>query len=242
MAPNVNDSRKILLGSGGHVPANRRAALIEEIRALFGPDVKKFLFIPYALLTHDRSVEEFQELNFNAGYEVDSIHKHEDDPKGAVQAAEAIYVDGGNCWRLLSELYKRDIVSAIHDKVLAGTPYVGLSAGAEIAAPTMRTTNDMPIVSPPSMDSLNIVSCQMNSHYYDMDISDVYRGETRERRIQEYHEEHNLPVLGLREGCILRVLGGSVTIRGTAGAKLFCKDKPPHDLLPDDNLDAIHSV
>jgi dipeptidase E len=115
--------------------------------------------------------------------------------------------------------------------------YAGASAGSNVAAPTIKTTNDMPIVEPPSLRSLGLVSFQINPHYLDPDPGSRHMGETRETRIREFHEEDDTPVIGLREGAMLRVEGESVDLRGQAGARLFRRGQEPLEVAPGSRLD-----
>jgi dipeptidase E len=132
----------------------------------------------------------------------------------------------------LKTLYERDLLDSIRSRVRAGLPYLGSSAGTVIAAPTMRTTNDMPIVQPPSFDALGVVPFQINPHYQDPDPHSTHKGETREDRIREFHEENATPVIGLREGSMLRVEGEAITLLGDHTARLFRRGIAPVELPP----------
>jgi dipeptidase E len=151
-----------------------------------------------------------------AGYGLASVHESPS-PTRAVRDAEAIVVGGGNTFHLLRALYAAGLVEAIRDRVLeGGTPYVGWSAGSVIAAPTMRTTNDMPIVEPPTLDALGLVPFQVNAHYTDAHPPG-FRGETRAERLAEFVAANpGVPVVGLPEGTMLRVEGDDVRLLGTA--------------------------
>ncbi len=229
---------RLLLGGGGHVPMDRRQVLISEIQQFLGTAIKKCLFIPYALHGWDLSVEEYHELGMNAGYHLDPIHKHDDQVR-AVNEAEAIYVDGGNTFRLLKTLYDLHLLEPMKERARAGTPIIGLSAGANIACPTIQTTNDMPIVWPPSPVALDLIPFQLNTHYVDLTTEPGFRGETRLQRIEQYLEENNTTVVGLREGAILRREGDKLQLCGTSGARIFIKGHSPQDLLPDDPVDFL---
>src|SRR6185369_10220527 len=140
---------------------------------------------------------------------------------------DAIFTGGGNTFRLLKTLYERNLLGRIRERVRGGVPYIGSSAGTNIAGPTIKTTNDMPIVWPPSLDALGLVSFQINPHYLDPDPTSTHRGETREERIREFHEENDTPVVGLREGALLRVDDGAVRLIGTAAARIFRRGEEP---------------
>src|SRR3954454_23457530 len=169
-----------------------------EVRDFLGT-LKRVLFVPFAL--HDRNAYAGRARKRFAqfGYELDSLHDAKD-PRAAVESGEAIFIGGGNTWRLLKPLYELDLLGAIRDRVLAGMPYIGSSAGSNVAGPTIKTTNDMPIVQPPSFDAIGLVPFQLNPHFQDPDPNSTHMGETREERVIQFHEENETPVLGLREG------------------------------------------
>ena len=226
---------RLLLGSGGLSTDARRKAWTAELDDFLGP-VQSLLFVPYALEQHDRYVDTMARLGLHAGRTVRGLHR-EADPAGAVALAEAISVGGGNTFRLLDTLQRMGLLAAIRARVLLGMPYVGISAGTNLACPTIKTTNDMPIVWPRSADALGLVPFQVNPHYvpgalFTREVAWYvrYGGETRDDRLREFHEENAVPVLALREGSILRVEGAAATIRGAAGARLFEKGKAPADL------------
>lgn len=206
------------------------------MQSFFG-GVSEILFVPYALSSHDRYLAVLSERGLNAGLDLRGIHR-EPDPVRAVQEAGAIYVGGGNTFRLLNALYELGLVDVIRERVRGGMPYMGVSAGTNVACPTMMTTNDMPIVQPPSFRALDLVPFQVNAHYFSGDTwvrtGDSYSqhfGETRDDRIREFHEMNDTPVVGLREGGLIRVEGGSYALVG-ASARLFVKGQPPADVEP----------
>src|SRR5947209_20547536 len=135
---------RVLLGSGGYRTPERVAILANAMRAFFG-SVRRLLFVPYALADHDGYVAKMTERGINAGYELDGLHRHAD-PRRAVREAEALFVGGGNTFRLLDTLYRLDLLDVIRERVRGGLPYLGVSAGSNLAGPTIKTTNDMPIV------------------------------------------------------------------------------------------------
>lgn len=166
--------------------------------------VTKILFVPYALANQDGYASKIRERLALMGFSVDSIHEFED-KKAAISSAQAVFVGGGNTFRLITKLYSDDILIAIRERVLEGMPYIGTSAGTNVACPTIKTTNDMPIVQPPSFDALSIIPFQINPHYLDAPEESKHMGETREERIREFLEENDVAVVGLREGTLLRV-------------------------------------
>nr|WP_092130387.1 dipeptidase PepE [Polaromonas sp. YR568] len=201
-------------------------------RALQG-HAKRVLFIPYAAVVPSFSDFEAQVTPVfeRLGYACESIHRYAD-PKAAVASAEAIVMGGGNTFALLKRLYEADLIGAIRDRVLGGMPYVGWSAGANVAGPTMRTTNDMPVVEPPSLKALNLVPFQINPHF----ISGKppgFNGESREERLAEFFVlNSSVRVLALPEGTGLFVEGDYATVMGEAPA-LRLRGGMPAVSLPD---------
>jgi dipeptidase E len=224
-----DDSRRILLLSTSTVHGGGYLDYAEEeIRDFLG-HVRRVLFVPYAL--HDRAAYATKVRGRFAtfGCELDSIHEA-NDPRGAVLSAEAVFVGGGNTFRLLKALYDFGLLSAIRDRVSSGMPYMGSSAGSNIAGPTIRTTNDMPIVQPPAFEALGLVAFQINPHFVDAVPDSKHMGETREERIAQYLEENETPVIGLREGAMVRVHAGTAKLFGSAGARLFRRGEPEREL------------
>ena len=208
-----------------------------EIRDFLGP-VRRVLFFPWALKDLDSYAAKVRERLGRMGFAVDSAHEAPD-PVRAVEDAEAVFVGGGNTFRLLKTMYEKDLLVPLRRRVWEGMPYVGSSAGSNVACATIRSTNDMPILEPPSLTALCLVPFNLNPHYLDPDPTSTHKGETREERIAQFHEENDQPVVGLREGAILRIEGGSVSLRGIARARLFRKGEPPAEFAPGDRLDFL---
>jgi dipeptidase E len=234
---------RVLLGSGGFRTEERVRFLTEQVKALFGP-VGRVLFVPYALGDHDLYLQKVVEKGLHAGYELDGIHRRPD-PKAAVRRARAIFVGGGNTFRLLSDLYRFDLLDVIRETVRGGTPYLGISAGTNVACPTIKTTNDMPITMPPRLDALGLVPFQVNPHYFTgptfVKTEDSFRehfGETRDDRIREFHEMNDAVVIGLWEGGILRVDDPEVVLGG-APARIFRMGQEPEDVSPGARLSGM---
>ncbi|MGE3803509.1 MAG: dipeptidase PepE [Gemmataceae bacterium] len=231
---------KILLGSGGFRTPERIARLAAEMQRFFG-NVSRILFVPYALADHAGYLANMIERGFHAGYQLDGIHNHAD-PREAVAQAEAIFIGGGNTFRLLDTLQRLELLEPIRARVNDGLPYLGISAGSNVACPTIKTTNDMPIVQPASFAALDLVPFQLNPHYYSGDVflqqGESYQshfGETRDERIKEFHELNDTPVLGLWEGGILRIEAGQTRLLA-APARLFRRGHEPVDFEPESEL------
>lgn len=190
------------------------------------------LFIPYARpggISHDDYTKKAAEVFATIGINVKGIHEYEDAVE-AVKNAEAIFTGGGNTFLLVNQLYKTGAMNAIDEAVKNGTPYLGTSAGSNICGMTMQTTNDMPIIYPPSFRTLGLVPFNINPHYLDPVAGSTHMGETRETRIKEFHEFNTLPVLGLREGSWLEVNGKTIALKGDLQARLFRQGQQPQEI------------
>ena len=208
-----------------------------EVVELFG-GLKRVLFVPFALYDRDAYATKARERFEEMGYGLDSVHEA-DDPRRAVEEAEAIFIGGGNTFRLLETLYRLEMIDPIRRRVEAGAPYMGTSAGSNVAGATIKTTNDMPIVEPPSFDALALVRFQINPHYVDPEPGSTHMGETRETRIREFLEENDQTVVGLREGAMLRIEGPLAVLRGARGARIFRRGHDPEEVEHGAHLDAL---
>ena len=184
--------------------------------------IKEILFIPYALKDYDAYAKTVNDYFSTIDISVKGIHTT--DPQTSIVEASSLFIGGGNTFRLLNELYKLDIIEAIRERVINGMPYIGSSAGVNVACPTIKTTNDMPIVYPPSFNGLNLIPFQINPHYIDADPRSTHQGETREQRLKEFCEENNQSVIGLREGAWFWIENERTILKGKTGAKLFKQD------------------
>jgi dipeptidase E len=242
----VEDTMRVMLGSGGFRTPERIRFLTGQMRDLFGT-VESLLFVPYALQDHDGYVRDMCERGINAGYALDGIHRAAD-PHRAVEQAEAIFVGGGNTFRLLKTLYQLNLLDVLRECVRGGLPYLGISAGCNVACPTLMTTNDMPIVQPPSFAALGLVPFQVNPHYFvgrnyvKVGVAcEPHFGETRDERIREFHEMNGTAVVGLWEGGILRVVDGDVSLHG-ARARVFRRGQEPVDVAPGTELNRLLGI
>ena len=194
--------------------------------------VERLLFIPYAR-PKGISYEDYTRLVKEGLKElpmvVSGIHEF-DDPGKALENAQSIFIGGGNTFVLMDTLIKKGILHKLRQVVENGTPYLGTSAGSNITGPNVRTTNDMPIVYPASLDSLNLVPFNLNPHYLDPDPASTHQGETRETRIREFHAYNSEMVIGLREGSWIAVNGGEMILQGSQTARIFQKDRLPFEL------------
>ncbi len=204
--------------------------------------VKKVLFLPYAgvnldpagtMKSFDKYEERVKKVFMELGFELISVHRL-NNPIQAVMMAEAIIIGGGNTFHLVKMLHETGLMTAIRERVLDGIPYIGWSAGANVACPSMRTTNDMPISEPPSFHCLNLVPFQINPHYLDANPSG-HAGETREQRIQEFLTvNREITVAGLREGCLFEIADNKIQMQGKRMLRIFRFGQPPLELSAED--------
>jgi dipeptidase E len=231
-------SRRLLLISTSTVFGTRYLEhAFDELRDVLS-GVSRVLFVPFALRDRDAYAAKAREAFAEMGFGLDSLHEAPD-PKAAAERAEAVFCGGGNTFRLLKALAELDLVGPLRRRALEGMPYTGASAGSNLACPTVRTTNDMPIVEPPSLTALGLVPFQINPHYLDPAPDSTHMGETRETRIREFLEENDVPVVGLREGSMLRVDGDSVLLKGLAGARIFRRGQEPVEATPVSEIAAL---
>lgn len=233
---------KLLLLSNSSAPGHgylehARDAIAEHLRG-----VGELLFVPYALADHDGYTAKVASFMEGLGVRVRGAHTAAE-PARAAADAEAVFVGGGNSFRLLSALHRLGLVAAVRERIAAGAPYMGSSAGTNMACPTLRTTNDMPIVQPPSFEALGLVPFQINPHYLDPLPDSTHMGETREERLRQFMEENDVPVLGLREGTWLRREDARLTLHGAAGgARLFRRGAEPGEHTPGADLSELLRV
>ena len=205
--------------------------LLEELKELY-KEAATILFIPYARpggISYNAYTNKAQTAFSKINKKVIGIHEFEN-PIEAIKKAQGIFVGGGNTFVLVHALYENNSMGILKTVINSGTPYLGTSAGSNICGVNMKTTNDMPIIYPPSFNTLNLVPFNINPHYLDPDTNSTHMGETRETRIKEFHEFNDRPVIGLREGSWIRVKNNSLHLKGTLSARVFKKDKKPFEI------------
>lgn len=201
-------------------------------------DCNEILFVPYARpggISHEAYTTIVSAAFAKINKTVKGLHEF-DDPKAAIQNAQGIFTGGGNTFLLVTQLYENNIMASIAQVVENGTPYLGSSAGSNITGLTMQTTNDMPIIYPPSFKTLGVIPFNLNPHYLDPDSRSKHMGETRETRIKEFHDFNTIPVLGLREGSWLEVNGDTITLKGNLAARLFQQNQEAKEVAPESDL------
>jgi len=237
----MTNRRLLLLSNGSELVGQNPTEFAHgALRDFLGSSVGRVLFVPFATVVN--SEDEYLarvRKNFGPlGYEVESLHEA-GDGRAAVEGADAIAVGGGNTFKLLRGLYNAGVVELIRERVEAGMPYVGWSAGSNLACPTIRTTNDMPIVEPPSFNAFNLVPFQINPHYTDYHPPG-HMGETRDERLGEFvHVNPGVHVIGIREGTMLRVEGDEIKLLGGKSARYFIKGEAPRDIAPGESFNFL---
>ncbi len=214
--------------------------ILPELKIHFG-NCKSILFIPFARpsgISHENYTSKVNDAFAKINIEVKGLHEFENQQK-AIQEAEGIFTGGGNTFLLVAQLYKFDVMNVLAETLKSGTPYLGTSAGSNITGLSMQTTNDMPIVYPPSFQTLGMLSFNLNPHYLDPDNQSKHMGETRETRIKEYHAFNAVPVLGLREGSWLDVKGDLITLKGTLNARIFRKNQLAEEVVTGTDLSKL---
>src|SRR5437868_4199534 len=197
----------------------------EEIKSFLG-SAKTILFFPFALYDRNDYAAKAKSRFATMDYSLESVHSADNRQK-AIDGADAIFIGGGNTFRLLKALQDLDLLEPIRRKIKTGVPYIGSSAGSNVAGPTIKTTKDMPIVQPRSFDSLGLVPFQISPHYLDPDPASTHMGETQEERILQFLEENPTPVVGIREGAWLVIGNGAVALKGSSGARIFRRGQAP---------------
>ncbi len=212
------------------------------ISDFFGKKIKKIAFVPFAGVTvkWDDYEAKVQSVFSELGYEITSFHKAED-YREVLEDSDAVAVGGGNTFKLVHDLHASGLMKLIAEFVGEGMPYIGWSAGSNITCPSLRTTNDMPVIEPPYFDTLNLIPFQINPHYLDKN-PEGHGGETREDRINEFLElNRKIHVVGLREGTILQLEDSKLTLVGDRPARIFKYGQPPYELTSQDDFSFLMS-
>ena len=199
--------------------------------------VAELVFVPFALRDRPAYTAKVAARFAQEGIRVRGLTPH-GEGRRVLQDAQAVFVGGGNTFRLLKTLQDADLLGPLGERAREGLRYMGASAGTNLAGPTIMTTNDMPIVQPAGFVALGLVPFQINPHYIDADPASRHMGETREERLREYLEENDRVVVGLREGSWLEVEGARVTLRGGRAARIFQRGQEPRELAADGELGA----
>lgn len=237
----MSNSLNLLLASSSRVhPYEYLEYCSDEISDFFSSS-NNIIFIPYARpggISYDKYTDLANEGFKRAGKKVKGIHEY-NSTADALNDADGVFTGGGNTFLLLKTLYENDVLNPLKKRIKDGLNYMGTSAGTNITGPSIKTTNDMPIVYPPSFNSLEAVNFNINPHYLDPNPNSTHKGETRETRINEYHFHNENLVVGLREGSILRIQGGKVRLIGEHSVRIFEKDKNAIEINDDDTLTKI---
>lgn len=205
--------------------------LLDEIEVLYA-SCQTILFIPFARpggISHDDYTTKVKSAFSRINKKVVGLHEYENQVE-AITNAEGIFTGGGNTFLLVTQLYENNMMGILSETLKKGTPYLGSSAGSNITGVSMQTTNDMPIIYPPSFTTLELIPFNLNPHYLDPDTNSRHMGETRETRIKEFHAFNSTPVLGLREGSWLKVNGNQIVLKGDLTARLFRQNENPVEI------------
>ncbi|WP_044402624.1 dipeptidase PepE [Lacinutrix sp. Hel_I_90] len=205
--------------------------LLEALKVLF-QDTSDILFIPYARpggISHDDYTSRMATVFSTINKTLKGIHEFKNASE-AIKQAKGIFIGGGNTFVLVSQLYKNDCINSLKTAINNGIPYLGTSAGSNICGLTMSTTNDMPVVYPPSFKTLGFVPFNINPHYLDPIENSKHMGETRETRINEFHHYNTQPVIGLREGSWIQVKGNEIQLKGTLKARVFEYEQDAYEI------------
>jgi dipeptidase E len=233
--------KKLIIASTSTLHAGNYLEYILPVLKNHFSNCTTILFIPYAQpggITYDDYTSivrnAFKTININ----VQGLHEC-DNPTEALENAEGIFTGGGNTFLLVTKLYKNQVMNSLRTAIANGIPYLGSSAGSNITGLTMQTTNDMPIIYPPSFETLGVLPFNLNPHYLDPDVHSKHMGETRETRIKEFHTINSTPVLGLREGSWLEVNDNKIILKGNLTARWFRQNKSPIELESETDLSEL---
>lgn len=230
--------KNCIIASTSTVHGSQPLEYLEEALLELFKDVHEILFIPFARpsgITHEEYTQHVNKAFKRIQKKAIGIHDFSD-PSKALKEADGIFTGGGNTFLLVDQLYKNQILTPLKHAIESGTPYLGTSAGSNICGLTMKTTNDMPIVYPPSFETLGIIPFNINPHYLDPDPTSTHKGETRETRINEFHRFNAAPVVGLREGSWLQVQHTEIMLRGPHTARIFKQNNEAYEMATNSSL------
>ena len=231
-------SSRVLLISNSTLHGHGYLDHVEQgIRDFLGP-ARSVLFFPFALYDREGYAAKARERFGSMGYSVESAHSVAN-AQDAISRTDAFFIGGGNTFRLLKALQDLDLIEPIRRRVREGVPYIGSSAGSNVAGPTIKTTKDMPIVQPRSFEAIGLVPFQISPHFQDPDPNSRHMGETQEERIVQFLEENETPVLGMREGAWVVAEAGTVRLHGTNGARIFRRGHEPVEAKTGDDITAL---
>lgn len=226
--------KNIILASTSSLFGQEYLAYIKDELIHLFDDIDELIFIPYARpggISHEAYTAKAATFFSGIGKKLVGLETF-DDPAAAIQHGRAFFTGGGNTFLLVKTLWEKELMSILKTEVEKGKPYLGTSAGSNIGGLSMQTTNDMPIVYPPSFQTMGLVPFNINPHYLDPDPDSKHNGETRETRILEFLSQQNTPVVGLREGSWIRVIDDTVTTEGAFPSRIFEAGKTPYELVP----------
>jgi len=224
--------KNLIIASTSTVFGGEYLDYLKDTLVNFFAETDEILFIPYARpggISHDEYTEKASEAFKKIDKKLVGIHTF-NKPEEALKNAKGVFTGGGNTFVLVSQLYQNKLMQPLREAIFNGLPYLGTSAGSNICGVTMQTTNDMPIVYPPSFKTLGVIPFNINPHYLDPAPGSTHMGETRETRIQEFHTQNSIPVVGLREGSWLEVKGESILLKGEHSARIFEQNKIPYEV------------
>lgn len=234
--------KKIIIASTSTVhQGNYLDYLLPHLKTHFNT-VRTVTFIPYARpggISHDAYTQKARACFKQIGLEVVGLHEYDNAQEG-IKKSEAFFTGGGNTFLLVKQLHQHKLIDLLAERIHNGAPYLGTSAGSNICGLTMETTNDMPIVYPPSFQTLGLVPFNINPHYLDPDPNSTHMGETRETRILEFHAFNPQPVVGLREGSWLEVKGDYIVLKGELSARIFEQNKQAYEVKPETDLSSLN--
>lgn len=236
--------KNIVLASTSTLFGEAYLAYLEPVIKDLFRNIPEIIFIPYARpggISYNDYTQKAATALAAWDIKVTGLHTFRD-PAAAIKEAKGFFTGGGNTFLLVKQLHELDLVHTLKAAVEGGTPYLGASAGSNIGGINMQTTNDMPIVYPPSFATMGLVPFNLNPHYLDPDPDSQHNGETRETRIKEFHSQNNIPVVGLREGSWIRVKGDVIKTEGSRDSRIFEQGKEPYELQPGTELDFTGTV